>query len=772
MKKLFISVLAIAGLVACTQEQTLVQQGPAPMEFGGAFVEYATNTRAAEDPSFKTATLEAFDVWAWMDDENGMVLTDENVELVDGKWGYANIQYWYPGHDYYFEAVAPMEGNWEYDLAAEQNTIAFTNLDGTEDLLYATATQSTKGDELGKDYEAVKLVFKHLLSKTKFTFKNGFPTDNVSIVVENVEMTSFEKATYNTVTKTWGDVSGDITLAYGDVEETFSDKSTEAAYERLTIPADASKVYTVTYDLYVYQGENLAYTIKGKESTVTDVAFEQGKAYNFVATFTPDNVVEGGLDPIEFEVEVEDWVYAGEDEGQIEDAELRAALQLGGEVTLQKNYTLTESLIVPAGVTSVINLNGHNIINATDSEELGEGDGIVVYGNLTINGNGTVQGKTRSVWARGNDNPTVTINGGNYVGAVGGSQCEVIYASGNGVITINGGTFEAQTQDTESFAAPQYAVLNIHGNGATGCDIVVYGGSFKNFDPANNVSENPAKNFCAPGYFSTKIGDNYVVADAHLVATAEDLKAALNEGVEDIRFAADIKGDVVVSQTEGVNYVIDGAGYKFDGTLGICGNARSKGTETLTIKNVAFETAATSLDFISSAKAYVAAGQNYNYAHNVTIDGCTFTAAEGSDVVGIRGWQDFNLVVKNCVMKGGHSLAQITSSSDTVIESCTINAGRGLNLLTSCVGLVVANCDITATEADGYGIRCDAGVASCLNLFGSTINAYEPVVLRNSKATFVFDVATTTLNATGDYQVVVKGEKPVMNGAEAYTCNM
>ena len=772
MKKLFISVLAIAGLVACTQEQTLVQQGPAPMEFGGAFVEYATNTRAAEDPSFKTATLEAFDVWAWMDDENGMVLTDENVELADGKWGYANIQYWYPGHDYYFEAVAPMEGNWEYDLAPEQNTIAFTNLDGTEDLLYATATQSTKGDELGKDYEAVKLVFKHLLSKTKFTFKNGFPTDNVSIVVENVKMTSFEKATYNTVAKSWGDVSGDITLAYGNVEETFSGKSTEAAYERLTIPADASKVYTVTYDLYVYQGENPAYSILGRETTVTDVAFEQGKAYNFVATFTPDNVVEGGLDPIEFEVEVEDWVYAGEDEGQIEDAELRAALQLGGEVTLQKNYTLTESLIVPAGVTSVINLNGHNIINATDSEELGEGDGIVVYGNLTINGNGTVQGKTRSVWARGNDNPTVTINGGNYVGAVGGSQCEVIYASGNGVITINGGTFEAQTQDTESFAAPQYAVLNIHGNGATGCDIVVYGGSFKNFDPANNISENPAKNFCAPGYFSTKIGDNYVVADAHLVATAEDLQKKLDEGVEDIRFAANIEGDVVVSQTEGVNYVIDGAGYKFDGTLGICGNARSKGTETLTIKNVAFETAATSLDFISSAKAYVAAGQNYNYAHNVTIDGCTFTAAEGSDVVGIRGWQDFNLVVKNCVMKGGHSLAQITSSSDTVIENCAINAGRGLNFATSCVGLVVSNCDITATKADGYGIRCDAGVASCLNLSGSTINAYEPVVLRNSKATFVFDVATTTLNATGDYQVVVKGEKPVMNGAEAYTCNM
>lgn len=762
MKKLFISVLAIAGLVACTQEQTLVQQGPAPMEFGGAFVENATNTRAAEDPSFKTATLEAFDVWAWMDDENGMVLTGEDVQLADGKWGYTNIQYWYPGHDYYFEAVAPMNSdNWKYDLEAEENTISFSNVDGTEDLLYATATQSTKGDDLGKDYEAVKLTFKHLLSKTKFTFKNAFPTDNVSIVVKNVEMTSFAEATYNTVTKSWSDVSGDITLAYGDVEKTFSGDKTEAAYERLTIPADASKVYTVTYDLYVYQGENLAYTILGKETTVTDVAFQQGKAYNFVATFTPDNVVEGGLDPIEFEVEVEDWVYAGQDEGQIEDAELRAALQLGGEVTLEKDYTITESLIVPAGVTSVINLNGHNIINATDSEELGEGDGIVVYGHLTINGNGTVQGKTRSVWARGNDNPTVTINGGNYVGAVGGSQCEVIYASGNGVITINGGTFEAQTQDTESFAAPQYAVLNIHGNGATGCDIVVYGGSFKNFDPANNISENPAKNFCAPGYRSTEVEDGlFVVSDSYVVVSAAGLQAALNEGVEEIRLAANIEGDVTYEQVEGSNVVIDGAGFEYDGSFIINGLSILATDRSLVIKNVNFVTEKTSsMNFI---------GYTSRYPRNITIDNCTFTAPEG-DVVAIKLYQAYNVVVKNCTVNGGHSLAQITSSTNVAFESNTVNSLRGINLGNSVTdGAVVKNCKIVATKADGYAVRVDNGNAT---IEGCDLTAFEPVVLRKMGADQVITFAGNTLTAGGEYQIFVDGVKPVMNGAEAYTCN-
>ena len=776
MKKLFVSVLAIAGLVACNNEQTLVQQGPAPMEFGGAFVENALTTRAAEDPSYKTATLEAFDVWAWMDDENGMVLTDENVELVGGKWGYASTQYWTPDHTYFFDAVAPMDSaNWTYDLAAEENTIAFKNVDGTEDLLYATAKVETFGKELNSEYDAVKLSFKHLLSKTKFTFKNGFPVENVSIVVKNVEMTSYESATYNTVDKTWGDVSGDIVLAYGDVEETFSGKKTEATYERLTIPADASKVYNVSYDVYVYQGSNLAYSVEGKTAQVTDVEFQQGKAYNFVATITPENIIEGGLKPIEFEVEVIDWVYVTQDEGQIAEAELRAAVQLGGNVELTNDVVLTAPLQVTKDL--VLNLNGHNLIAEST-------DAIVVEGaNLTINGEGYVKAATddnssaNALWVKyGN----ATINGGNYyVGADGAYRNDCIYlgasslkaeaANYQSTITINGGTFEAKAMEYD-----QYWVLNVQDDFyRAGSDIVVKGGSYKNFNPANNKSEGANTNFVAEGYYSTEVETGvFVVADAYTVATVEGLQAALDAKIEDIRFAANIEGDVVVSQTEGVNYTIDGAGYKFDGTLGICGNARSMGTETLTIKNVAFETAATSLDFISSAKAYVAAGQNYNYAHNVTIDGCTFTAAEGSDVVGIRGWQDFNLVVKNCDMKGGHSLAQITSSSDTVFENCTVEAGRGINLQTSCVGLVVSNCDFTATKADGYGIRCDAGATSCLNLSGSTINAYEPVVLRNAKASFVFNVETTTLNAAGEYQVVVAGEKPVMNGAEAYTCNM
>ena len=763
MKKLFVSVLAIAGLVACNNEQTLVQKGPAPMEFGGAFVENALTTRAAEDPSYKTATLEAFDVWAWMDDENGMVLTDENVELVGGKWGYASTQYWTPDHTYFFDAVAPMDSaNWTYDLAAEKNTIAFKNVDGTEDLLYATAKVETFGKELNSEYDAVKLSFKHLLSKTKFTFKNGFPVENVSIVVKNVEMTSYKEATYNTVDKTWGDVSGDIVLAYGDVEETFSGQKTEATYERLTIPADASKVYNVSYDVYVYQGSNLAYSVEGKTAQVTDVEFQQGKAYNFVATITPENIIEGGLKPIEFEVEVIDWVYVTQDEGQIAEAELRAAVQLGGNVELTNDVTLSAPLQVTKDL--VLNLGGYTLKNAVENAAT---DVIVVAegATLTVEGEGVIEAVS------GNDgyaiiaDGTVVINGGTIKAGkdVNGAANAVVYVRGEGKAFVNGGYFPNENESNY--------VLNKKDADKATTVIEVRGGKFVGFNPAQSPSEYPVENFVAEGYYSTEVETGvFVVADAYTVANVAGLQAALDAKIEDIRFAGNLVGNVTIDQQEGVNYTIDGAGYKFDGTMYINGHNRVNGAETLTIKNVAFATESTSaMDFVWNADSQ---NSTIRYAHNITFDGCSFTAPAGTDVVGIRMKQAYDIVVKDCVMNGGHSLAQFTSMTNVDFVNCTVEAGRGINLQTSCLDLDVVNCNFTATKADGYGIRCDAGATSCLNLSGSTINAYEPVVLRNAKASFVFNVETTTLNAAGEYQVVVAGEKPVMNGAEAYTCNM
>ena len=210
---------------------------------------------------------------------------------------------------------------------------------------------------------------------------------------------------------------------------------------------------------------------------------------------------------------------------------LYVAAANGGEVVLTDNVELPSTLVVADDKSMVIDLNGHDIIIDNDSEEVGVGDAIVVYGNLTIKGEGKVQGNTRAVWARGDYGAKVRIEGGHYIGSV-IPACEVIYASGNGKIDIYGGTFEAENADTESFAEDQFAVLNLHNNGANGCDIKVYGGSFYKFNPADNVSENPRHNFCAEGYSVSEDGDWFIVAaspyDA-IVRNPAELIDALND---------------------------------------------------------------------------------------------------------------------------------------------------------------------------------------------------------------------------------------------------
>ena len=81
---------------------------------------------------------------------------------------------------------------------------------------------------------------------------------------------------------------------------------------------------------------------------------------------------------------------------------------------------------------------------------------------------------------------------------------DLIYASGNSLIEINGGVFEAAT--------PQWT-LNVKDVDykAGKANIIVKGGSFKNFDPANNNAEGANTNFVALGYQSVKEGDYYVV---------------------------------------------------------------------------------------------------------------------------------------------------------------------------------------------------------------------------------------------------------------------
>ena len=583
MKKLFVGVLAIASMVACMYEETVRVQDPAAIGFEANWVENATRADVAVDPSTTTTSLEGFDVWGFMDTVDGKVFEGEDVTGSQGNFSYVNTQYWIPGHDYYFAALAPMNSaNWNLNTKAANpygaGIVDFHNVDGTEDLLYAAKMLSTKGLKAGEAPEngVVKLQFSHLLSKVKFPFTNGFDNENAKIDVKDVRMEVPAFASINLAVENWWDnndwtlAEGKTTLAFGDAcANTGIRVKQETANERLTIPADATQKYTVTFDVVFYQGAVVAYEGK-KTVTIENVALEMGKAYNFKAELNASNIMADGTEllPIVFDVEeVKDWVTAETPDVNVQEAELRAALLLGGEVTLTEDLVITEPLVVAAGASSVINLNDFDIVAEST-------DAIVVEGgNLTINGNGDVKAATddkssaNAIWVKyGN----VVINGGNYyVGADNAFRNDCIYlgaaslkaeaANYKSTITINGGTFEAKAQEYD-----QYWVLNVQDQFyAAGSDIVVKGGSYKNFNPANNKSEGANTNFVAPGYYATLIGDYYVVSDTQVVATAEEFAAALKADAETIsvKLAGDL--DVAISS---LGTITGGSGeYKLGG---------------------------------------------------------------------------------------------------------------------------------------------------------------------------------------------------------------
>ena len=341
----------------------------------------------------------------------------------------------------------------------------------------------------------------------------GYKPTKSSVTVKNVY----------TVLGLWeGDVAGEqmVTFAEADIDRT------------QTFPVDGNEYIAMNYLLV------------GKDSETVDVEFtytdgETSKSRTVGAVPVQRNYrtnIYGDILTSNVDVNVE--IKPGYNEPDIV-ANLQYICSNGGTATLTEDVTLIRPLVVKAGVKVVLDLNGKSIINTTESEEFGEGEGIIAYGDLTINGTGTVQGSTMAVWARGNDGAKVTINGGTYNGckegfAKGGRS--VIYASSGNTIDIYGGEFQALTADKTSYANKTdgvFAALNVADNNGM---IKVYGGRFFKQNPATPGTEPKAWNdanpngFVAEGYNSTADGDWFVVAEAPAVAevaNADELKDAL-----------------------------------------------------------------------------------------------------------------------------------------------------------------------------------------------------------------------------------------------------
>lgn len=411
MKKLFVCALAASMFTACSQDETISQQSPMQISFANAFVE---NASRAIDPSFHNTDnpLKAFDVWGFMDEPAGVVFNNEDVQMIDGVWKTATVQYWAPEHDYFFAAIAPMNSpnvtvNTSNANELGLGVVDFNNIDGTEDLIYAAATATTKGITISESNPGkVALTFNHLLSKVKFSFTNKFPNDNAFIKVTNIKMTAPYSATINLNENEWwkgqkwifGNDTDQTTLAFGNMEteKVGTGKSSESQYERLTIPTTEGHKYIVTFDVELFYGTVSAYK-NTLQTTITGAVLEMGKAYNFHANIDASNIVPGNgegdkLFPIEFTAEVKPWEDVVDYEGGIINTGSLPVLE--GEnatVVADEVKVLNESAVITSNVAvaGTLDGNGNTIFAAekpADNGMIRPTDGAVVK-NITIDGN-------------------------------------------------------------------------------------------------------------------------------------------------------------------------------------------------------------------------------------------------------------------------------------------------------------------------------------------------------------------------------------------------
>ena len=215
-----------------------------------------------------------------------------------------------------------------------------------------------------------------------------------------------------------------------------------------------------------------------------------------------------------------------------DEASLRALFATGGEATLAADVdiTVSKSICLGEGKEVTLDLNGHKISNSVDLWKDSEPAQVCVVsvdgGTLTIKGEGGVAAKANDCYTFNVKNGgELVIEGGEYVGNVSVIQVE------EGLVEVSGGKFSLIQTWPSVGNGYDYTINLIDAAGKDGtANAIVTGGCFYKFDPSDNNSEKPKKNYVADGYKSTLVGDYYVVTKEGVTPVANDagLRDALN----------------------------------------------------------------------------------------------------------------------------------------------------------------------------------------------------------------------------------------------------
>ena len=329
-----------------------------------------------------------------------------------------------------------------------------------------------------------------------------------------------------------------------------------------------------------------------------------------------------------------------------DEASLRALFATGGEAKLAADLVLDESMVVKAGKEVVLDLNGKTVSNTADlwNESIASWSLLSVRGgSLTIKGAGTLHAKENDCFAVDvQDGGTVVIEDGTYVGNV-----HAVYVY-EGTAEIMGGKYSIQ--QLSSNPDPYGYVLNCYDkNRENGiAKIIVTGGEFVKFNPADCAAEGAHTNFLAAGYKSTQIGDSYFVTKAGVTPVANQ------EGFE----------DVISNGSVGTPIEMQAA---LNSTLVLKTGLANEGVKARNITIVG--NGSQTVDVISGSISAEGGMLSYQRGSSFTFKNLKIKAGEGN----FDGVVCDELVFENCTITGKFTLFGKASFKDCVFENTMAN---------------------------------------------------------------------------------------------------
>lgn len=534
MKKLFLLAVGLAmTLTACQKDEGLVSDVATTSSFTVTIPQSGVQTRAVTD-AFGTGTsvnrciLEIYHGDKLYDriekGVSGKTVTFDNLRLVSSQT-----------YDFVFwaDCAEGSEGN-------------FTDkVYNTANLKSITEIEPFVGNSDERDAFFAKESFKVTGSFTKpVTLKRPFgllvvkTNDLNEIKDEALKPTGYSVAfkglptTFNALT---GEVSGSADVTYTAGELAKADGTISMDFLWATESEAALSDFTMTF----LNGTTEISTNGDFKNIPIRRNYRTNVSGNLLTKQGTFNVT---IDPEFYKPDINDY------------PELRAALANGGSVTLSDNMTVKEPLVVENGKTVEIDLNGHTITNETDVWAGNDWSLFSVRGGTLTIKNGTVKAKDNDCYACDVQyGGTLIIEDGTFVGNI-----SAVYVH-EGKAEIKGGTFSIVQTETEG--DPYRFLLNCYDSNrqAGKASIVVTGGTFENFNPADNAAEGAGTNFVDEGYKAVKIAETpapngtfQVVKNAKVDNADELIGALADPEIANIEVASDI--DLAAKSSEELTF--------------------------------------------------------------------------------------------------------------------------------------------------------------------------------------------------------------------------